>query len=239
MSQNCGNASMDGIGGEWVILLHGLSRTSRSFAKLETTLNMAAYSVVNVDYPSRKYCIEDLANNYVSNAIEHCREKQAKRIHFVTHSMGGILVRFYLATHEVSELGRIVMLGPPNQGSEVIDRLGTLPGFGAFHGPAGIQLGTGEMCMPNRVGPVTFPLGVIAGNKSINWMLSLLIPGADDGKVSVARAKVEGMADFLVVPHSHPMMMQRQKVIGQAMHFLKHGVFATSSPQPSHKFPSQ
>jgi hypothetical protein len=139
--------------------------------------------------------------------------------------MGGILVRYYLAQRRPAELGRVVMLSPPNQGSELVDSLGKLPGFLAINGRAGRQLGTSPDSVPNRLGPVSYPVGVITGNRSINLILSRLIPGEDDGKVSIRRARVEGMSDFLVVPHTHPMIMNSDLVIRQTSQFLRRGRF--------------
>ena len=210
---------------ECVILLHGLARSSNSFSTMESSLIEAGYHVVNVDYPSRKQTIEMLVKSYVVNAVEECRSMQPKKIHFVTHSMGGILVRHYLANYLLDSLGHVVMLSPPNQGSEVVDTLGDVPGFYAFNGPAGQQLGTSAESLPNRLGPVDYSVGVITGNKSINLILSMFIPGDDDGKVSVERAKVAGMSDYLVVPHTHPMIMKSVEVVNQTMSYLQNGQF--------------
>lgn len=210
---------------ECVVLLHGLARSSSSFTKMEKALVTEGYTVVNVDYPSRHHAIEPLANQYVGNAIKQCHSKHLKRIHFVTHSMGGILIRYYLANHQLNTLGRVVMLSPPNKGSEVVDKLGDFPGFYALNGPAGQQLGTSKESLPNRLKPIDYPVGIITGNRSINLILSTLIPGDDDGKVSIQNAKLAGMTDFLVVPHTHPMIMRSDEVIRQTMHFLQHTVF--------------
>jgi pimeloyl-ACP methyl ester carboxylesterase len=210
---------------ECVILLHGLARTDASMEKLAAALNADGYHVENIDYPSREYPVERLAMEYVGRAIESCRRYSPQTIHFVAHSLGGILVRYYLAHRQVEELGRVVMLSPPNHGSEVVDILGQLPGFYALNGPAGQQLGTDDNSLPNRIGPVDYSVGIITGSRSINLILSLLIPGDDDGKVSIERAKLEGMADFLVVPHTHPFIMTSDRVIRQTMEFLQHGRF--------------
>ena len=210
---------------ECVILLHGLARSSSSFSKMETELKSSGYHVINVDYPSRKQTIEELSNGYISKAVTECKANKADKIHFVTHSMGGILVRHYLSKHSLDELGHVVMLSPPSQGSEIVDKLGDFPGFHALNGPAGQQLDTSEESIPNSLGPVDYPVGVITGNKSINLILSMLIPGDDDGKVSIERAKLEGMTDFLVVPHTHPMIMNSDEVIRQTTLFLEQGAF--------------
>jgi triacylglycerol lipase len=210
---------------EHVILLHGLCRTKRSMAALESELRKAGYTVVNADYPSRSGSIAQLADDAIPKALEQCRREGAATIHFVTHSMGGILVRSYLSRHATPELGRVVMLGPPNQGSEVVDVLGRFWIFGVLNGPSGRELGTRADSTPQTVGPVNFPVGVIAGNRSINWINSLFIRGPDDGKVSVERTKVTGMTDHIVLPSAHPFLMRNRLAIAQTIHFLRTGSF--------------
>jgi triacylglycerol lipase len=210
---------------EEVILLHGLCRTSRSMAKMEHALTGAGYQVRNVDYPSRTASIQQLADDAIGKAVGDCQRDGATKIDFVTHSLGGILVRSYLARHSMPSLGRVVMLAPPNQGSEVVDRLGWLLLFKWINGPAGNELGTGKDSTPNKLGPATFPAGVIAGDRSINWINSLLIPGRDDGKVSVERTKLEGMSDHIVVHTAHPFIMRNREVIRQTIQFLRTGSF--------------
>ncbi len=211
---------------EAIILLHGLSRTRRSMNKAGRSLAAYGYKIINVDYPSRSADISALSQQYITEALKQCDTEGVKKIHFLTHSMGGILLRDYLASQIIDKLGRVVMLAPPNQGSEVVDKLGSWKLFYYLNGPAGLQLGTDNNSVPNRLGPVNFQLGVIAGNKTINPFLSGLIPGANDGKVSVSRAQVVGMKDFIVMPYSHSFIMRREAVIEQALHFIQQGSFA-------------
>lgn len=219
------SASENRLSEEHVILLHGLARSSSSMNKMEKHLKKEGYTVFNVGYESRKKEIKVLSDTAISNTVLKCRQNNARKIHFVTHSMGGILVRYYLKDHELKELGRVVMLSPPNKGSEVVDKLKENPAFKWVNGPAGQELGTDEKSMPQRLGKVTFDLGVITGDRSINLILSLLIPGDDDGKVSIERAKIEGMNDFLVIHATHPFIMKNNKAILQTIHFLKYGKF--------------
>ena len=196
--------------------------------KLDIELQKENFQTVNVDYPSRDYSIEELAEIAISPALELCSNPD--EIHFVTHSLGGILVRQYLSNHKIPNLGRVVMLGPPNKGSEVVDKMKNVPGFHFINGDAGMQLGTGEMSVPNKLGPAEFDVGIIAGTESINLILSLIIPSTDDGKVSVERTKLEGMNDHIEMETSHPFMMKNKRVIAQVIHYLKHGNFEREYP---------
>ena len=208
-----------------VILLHGLVRSSSSMEKMEKALSDSGYLVRNTAYPSTEKPVDELASAVIPAAVESCNEEGDRSIHFVTHSLGGMLIRYYLETNVIDNLGRVVMLSPPNQGSEVVDNLSGVPGFRALNGPAGMQLGTDQDDVPAQLGPATFDVGIITGNQSINLFLSMMIPGEDDGKVSVERAKLEGMADFLVVPHAHPFIMKSDLVIDQVLYFLEYGRF--------------
>ena len=143
--------------------------------------------------------------------------------------MGGIIVRFIQKNDPLPNLGRVVMLSPPNRGSEVVDFLSNLWFFESINGPAGKQLGTGENGICRTLGKVNFELGIITGDRSINWINSFIIPGNDDGKVSIESAKVEGMADFLIVHVSHPFIMNDKTVMTECVHFLRNGHFKNRS----------
>lgn len=215
---------------ECVVLLHGLFRSSDSLNKMQEALEEEGYLTANTDYPSRKFKIEKLATIAVDKGVAACREHDnVEKIHFVTHSLGGILVRQYLSEESIDELGRVVMLGPPNQGSDAVDDLGDVPGFDWMNGPAGRQLGKDENSVPLRLGPVEFELGVIAGSRSIDPITSSVLKNPDDGRVSVEDTKVEGMDDFVVVKHSHAFMMRMRKPIELTKTFLKTGRFSDSA----------
>lgn len=208
-----------------VIVLHGLGRTAWSMSKVERTLTEAGYNVWNKTYPSRAKNIQNLANEHISQGLNACRDQSARQIHFVSHSMGGILVRQYLQNMEIGELGKIVMLSPPNQGSELSDFLREYRLFDFIMGPAGQQLGTGSTSLPKSLAPVPGKIGVITGNKGLP-LLSKLIPGDDDGKVSVESAKLREMTDFLVVGTGHTFIMNNEEVLKEILTFLETGRFA-------------
>lgn len=206
-----------------VILLHGLARTHSSMEKLETALIEDGFNTINVEYASREHRIAILAENAIAPALDQCSPEA--ELNFVTHSLGGILVRQYLSKHNIPNLNRVVMLGPPNKGSEVVDKLRHFPGFHFVNGDAGLQLGTGDLSIPNQLGRANFNVGIVAGTRSINWILSWLIPSTDDGKVSVERTRLDGMNDHIEMPVTHPFMMKNKKVIAQVIYYLRHGRF--------------
>jgi len=210
--------------GDYVVLLHGLGRTRISMRSLKNKLTDKGYHVVSITYPSMKYTVDGLSN-YAGKKIQSSCTDKNKKINFITHSLGGIVLRYYLRENKLHNLGRVVMLSPPNKGSEVVDELGDAFFIKDIMGPSGQQLGTSPSSIPNTLGPVDFELGVITGNKSINPLFSEMIPGEDDGTVAVQRAKIEGMKDFLVLPTVHSFIMYDTKVIKQAIYFIENGKF--------------
>jgi len=209
---------------ECVVLLHGLGRTHMSMNTLERELERAGYHVWNKSYPSRKQSIEELSA-VVGRAINSCVDGKARRIHFVTHSMGGIMVRQYLQNHSVPNIGRMVMLGPPNHGSEVVDTYRDKWWYRLATGPAGQQLGTEKSSVPNSLGPLEIEVGVIAGRKTGDPWFSPLFTDANDGKVSVTSAQLDGMKDFLIVENGHTFMANSKEVCRQVLAFLRMGEF--------------
>lgn len=204
-----------------VMLLHGIARTKASLAKLERLIQSAGYLTLNLDYSSRRMPLEHLVEQ-IHGAAGTFAGQEGSPFHIVGHSMGGLLARAYIARHRPAELGRVVMLGTPNQGSELADLLMRHFAYRRFFGPAGGQLGTGNI---NSFGTMDYPVGVIAGRRALDPIGWLLIPGPKDGRVSVARTKVDAMADHLTLPVTHALMPQNSTVMEQTLHFLQHGRF--------------
>jgi len=207
-----------------VVILHGLARNAASMEKLADDVQGAGYATFNLDYPSTSAEPEELVAR-LRDEVAHCCAA-APRLHFVTHSLGGLLVRAYLAETPPANLGRVVMLAPPNHGSEIVDLLGGVWPFSRIFGPTAARLGTGTDSFPNRLPEPSYEVGIIAGDRPVNPLGAMVIPGSDDGGVSLEGAKLEKMADFLSVHESHSRIMRSDEVAAQVLYFLERGRFA-------------
>jgi len=209
-----------------VVLLHGIARTSRSCGKLQRAIEVAGFATLNLGYDSRRKSLERLAED-IHPVIGRFTNDVQGPIHFVGHSMGGLLARVYLAKYRPERLGRVVMLGTPNGGSEIADRLGGFGLYRAYFGPAGQQLTTRRDPATERLLPaVSYPVGVIAGNRSVDPVSSaFLLPRPNDGRVSVENTKLDGMVDHIVVDASHPWLLRNASAIRQTIAFLLDGRF--------------
>jgi len=209
-----------------VVLLHGIARTSRSMRKLESALQQAGFATLNLGYASRTKSLELLAQD-IHPAIDDFAGTLAGPVHFVGHSMGGLLARVYVAKHRPRQLGRVVMLGTPNNGSEIADLLQRLSLYRSFYGPAGLQLTTRPDSQLTALPALDYAVGIVAGNRSIAPVSSLFIlPRPNDGRVSVASSRLDGMADHITIKACHPGLLYHRAAISQTIAFLQQGRFA-------------
>jgi pimeloyl-ACP methyl ester carboxylesterase len=208
-----------------VVLLHGVSRTTRSFQKMQRAVEGEGYATLNLGYASRRKALEALAED-IHPAIDLFAGGLSGSVHFVCHSMGGLLARVYLAKYRPAHLGRVVMLGTPNGGSEIADRLKSLTAYRAFFGPAGQQLVTRRDAATSAMLPtVDYPVGIIAGNRSIYPITAAFLLRPHDGRVSVVNTRLDGMADHIVVRTTHPWLVRNDEAIEQTVAFLRRGRF--------------
>lgn len=210
-----------GAGQDCVILLHGLGRSARAMSFIEGHLQTGGYSTVNLSYPSTSEPIEVLANSFVDVAVKQCQALSPTKIHFVTHSMGGILARQYLQSHSLPAGSRMVMLSPPNHGSELIDGLRGNPLLRFALGPAALQLAT-DSDLLSTLKAVEIDVGIIMGDAGDSWFG---LPQPNDNAVTVASARLAEMRDFLVLPHNHINIRRSVLVIRQLLVFLRQGRF--------------
>ncbi len=210
---------------QFVILLHGLGRTRHSMRKIDQALSDAGFKTRNTGYPSTRLPVEQLSEQYVSDAVAYCHQQQASKIHFVTHSLGGILVRQYLQSQTLPVGSRIVMISPPNRGSEIANFLKPFPPYRWILGPAALQLDTTDGSLPNKMQAIQYEIGIIAGNKSSDPWFSPFIRGENDGKVSVENTKLHEMKDFVVVNSGHTLIMRSPTTIRQILAFLSQAKF--------------
>ena len=209
--------------GDYVIILHGITRSNKHMQKLATYLQKDGFDVINLSYPSTTHTIEDLTE--IINKEISQRTPEDKRIHFIGYSMGGLMVRALIHKYNYKNLGKVVQLAPPNQGSELADFVKNFWPYKKIFGPAGQQLITDQSAVKHIFGEVNYELGIIAGNATIDPISSAIIPGENDGKVAVKRTKLEGMKDHIVVSASHTFFPFNKEVQKQTLYFLKNGNF--------------
>lgn len=208
-----------------VILIHGFLRSGKQLESLGKFLDQKGFVIIFADYPSRKYGIEEVAENDILPLIRSNCTNPSRKIHFVTHSAGGIVLRYFLSKHSIGNLGRIVLLAPPNHGSEVANFLCGIPFFRWILGPILSQLKAGPNEFLSGLGNPKFEFGVITGDRSWDPISSTLIPGEDDGKVSVISAQLPTMKDFLLVSRTHTFIMDAPEVQTATFQFLTRGKF--------------
>jgi pimeloyl-ACP methyl ester carboxylesterase len=209
-----------------VVFLHAIARTPRSFSRMQKAVEMAGFATLNVGYPSRQKSLETLADDIHPEIQRFCESVEGPT-HFVGHSMGGLLIRVYLAKYAPQRLGRVVMLGTPNGGSEIADRFKDSFLYRACFGPAGQQLGTQrDAAMEALLPAANYPVGIIAGNRTVDPISSLfLLPRPNDGRVSIENTKLDGMVDHIVVPAVHLWLPRSESAIDQTIAFLRNGHF--------------
>ena len=209
-----------------VVLIHGMARTPSSMRFMAQALAREGYKTLNLGYNSRRRSLHALADEIHPEIVAFEAEMDGS-LHFVTHSMGGLLARVYLASRRPARLGRVVMLGPPNNGSEVADLLHRSLPFRLFFGPAGQELTTEHAGqLRTRYRPLDCEVGVIAGTRSMDLLSSaLVLREPNDGKVTVDSTRLDEMTDHLTLPVTHSFMMRNRKVVASTLGFLREGRF--------------
>jgi len=210
---------------EAVIILHGIARSAKSMQCIADCIQRRGFDVLNLDYPSTKYSLEELTEK-IQPQVDRFNLVKYRKLHFVTYSMGGLLVRVLLNRYRPENLGRVVMLAPPNLGSEVADFWQDNWLYQKIYGPAGQQLTTDQTGIISILGEVIdCELGIIAGDRSIDPMHWFIIPGPNDGKVSVESTRLKGMTAHAVIHATHTFIMNNSEAHRLTVYFLENGSF--------------
>lgn len=221
-------AAIQNTGRDYVVLLHGLWRDSSNLDEFEAYFTSRGYQVLNLDYPSRRHSIPEIEALFIRPILKAVPLEESQRIHFVTHSMGGIVLRLYFENNSLPQAGRSVMISPPNHGSNWADLLEERESYRSIAGPAAYGLRTKNNRLLESLGPATFDLGIIAGNKSYFNAENDLLPGEDDGMVAVESMKLEGMRDMIILHDHHRGLTRNKQAMQQAEHFIENGRFQRS-----------
>ncbi len=212
---------------EAVVILHGVAINSRLTARLAKIVAAAGYTVHNLDYPSKTVPLPELGPKWLAAKLAALGVARAERLHFVTHSMGGLIVRGYLAAHRPANLGRVVTIVPPHHGSAVSDRLRRLPLIWRLIGRNLGALGTGPdaywRTLPQRA---DFDLGVIAGSSALNPLGWFFLERPHDGTVAERSTRLAGMTDHILLSSNHTLILFRRRTAEQTLAFLRTGRFA-------------
>lgn len=214
---------------ECVVLLHGLWRSNIAMWPIETALLEAGYTVVNLDYPSTRASITEIADQHLAPAVTLCESQVSGPVHLVCHSMGGIVIRDYLQRHTPRRPGRVVMLSPPNQGAELAIAFRDWPLFELLAGEAAASLSSDERGVLNQLGPVGLDTGIIGGDRHSPWLSVGLLAEPHDGTVTLASMRLPEMKDFSVVPEDHVSIRRSPEVHARIIRFLESGTFEPRS----------
>ena len=207
---------------EMVVVLHGLGRNPGSMWLLGSRIENAGFDVTRIGYDSLNEPPEQILAE-VSRKIDACCAASEWPVHFVGHSLGGLIIRAYLAQHKVRSLGRVVLIAAPNAGTPLVDTYRDAWWMG-LAGPTAKRLGSGADSFPRSLPAPDYPVGVIAGVSEIP-VLKDVIPGDDDGLVPLASASLAGMTDFVIVKSSHSLLRYSWEVARQTIAFLRCGGF--------------
>lgn len=201
-----------------VILLHGLWRSVWAMEPMARYLHTQGYHTVNIPYPSFRKPTQELTRIIHNALLIHGGKR---RIHFVTHSLGGILTRKLLHKLPAKQTGRVVMLAPPNQGSEIVDWISRCKPLARTLGPAGQDLSTDVINAPPL--PDETDSAVIMGKRSTIPFFRWLLDEDNDGIVSAERGKIDGMNEFHILDTDHTFIASDPRVMKMTRNFLRDG----------------
>ena len=215
--------------GDYAVLIHGLYKFPFAMSQITKALDQAGYCVVNFEYESRRYSIDEVATSFLPQFIKKYCTDPKKKINFITYSVGGLVLRRFLEKDKLFKLGRVVMIAPPNHGSELATFLKKYLNFiyKFVCGQIGQQLGTDKNDYINKIlkQNVNFDLGIIAGRGALSPFSYFMIDGIHDGMILVESTELQGMKDHIIIPASHSFILFFRFTAKKVLDFLKNGNF--------------
>lgn len=221
---SCAHVPLQEGGEESVIVVHGFARRARSMNQIATAVHQAGYEVRNIDYDSINQNLNDIKEEVYIKFDQYISENPDKKIHFIGHSLGGLLVRAYLAENKLDNLGVVILMGTPNKGTKLVNQYEDKWYF-SWLGPVIPELGVGTSQFLDALQVPDYTVGVIAGSKPYSRWSAEYLEGDHDGLITVESAKLEGMHDFIEIEVNHSRMKRDPRVIEQVIYFLEHSQF--------------
>ena len=204
------------------IIFHGIYGESKDLQHISNILNVKGYPVVNIQYPTTTHPIEEMTEKYITPVIEKqiknlnilnsnlkTEDQKNLKINFIVHSMGSVLLRYYLKNHKIDNMGKVMFISPPSHGSPLSDNpiSDSIP---YFLGPAVSQIKTDKNSFINTLGEPDYQCYILIGDHSDNFLYSFIIPGKDDGMIPFSTAGLQSCSMKVIINTTHTSILESE-----------------------------